>query len=95
MAAAAPAPFDIAAGVHLAAPPLLAAAPAPAAPIPLTVGLPAIQNASFTLTGPLSVAWLALAVLGSLLVGSALRRMPDAMVATGVGFPSCPMQERP
>lgn len=90
-----PPAFDVGTGEVVAAPPPPAAGTSavadPAAP-PL-VALPA-ERAGFTLPAPLSPAWLVLAALGSLLVGSALTKVPAAVVAGGAARP-CPLEESP
>jgi hypothetical protein len=97
-APAAPVPpsFDLGTGQELAAPVLPAAAPAqPAAePAPQVSTLPRVERAAFLLPEPLSAVWLVLAALGSLLVGSALRKVPEAVLAAGAARP-CPLEERP
>ena len=94
-AAPAPPAFDLGAGeTAVAAPVLPVSAPAPAdAPAPQVVELPFAQRAAFALPDPLSPAWLLLAAVGALLVGSALRKVPDALLAGGAARP-CPLEER-
>lgn len=96
-AAAAPPTFDISTGPELASPVLPATAPAqpaPESPAPEVTALPLVQRAAFALPEPLSPVWLVLAALGSLLVGSALRKVPEAVLAAGAARP-CPLEERP
>lgn len=92
----APVTFDIGAGEPLTSPALPAsAAEQPATePAPQVSALPPVQRAGFALPTPLSPAWLVLAALGSLLVGSALRKVPEAVLAAGAARP-CPLEERP
>lgn len=88
--------FDVGTGeAALAAPALPASAPGPAAAsAPQVVALPLVQRAGFALPEPLSPAWLVLAALGALLVGAALRKVPEAVLAGGAARP-CPLEERP
>lgn len=90
---AAPA-FDIGSGEVLAPPALPAVEPAGPAPAeaPRAVPLAPLQRASFALPQPLSPGWLVLSALGALLVGSALRKVPDAVLAAGAARP-CPLEE--
>ena len=90
---AAPA-FDIGAGDVLAPPALPDVQPvgAPPAEAPRTVAHAPLERASFPLPQPLSPVWLVLTGLGALLVGSALRKVPEAVLAGGVARP-CPLEE--
>lgn len=96
IAAAPAAPsFDIGTGgtgVAAALPAAAPAAPAPAESAP--VALAQARRASFGLPAPLSPVWLVLTGLGALLVGSALRKVPEAVLAAGATRP-CPLEERP
>lgn len=90
-----PVQFDIGTGTAQAEPVALPDLPVESAVAPATVELPLVRNVSFPLPGALSPWWLALALMGSLLAASALRKVPDAVLASGAAGPDCSLEERP
>lgn len=94
-APAGPVQFDIGTGTDQGGSVALPALPAVPAAAPAPVDLPLVRNVGFALPGPLSPGWLALALLGSVLAASALRKVPDRVVAAGATGPACPLEERP
>jgi hypothetical protein len=96
--AAAPPSVDVGTGeapLTAALPAVDAPAPAEAAQPPQVSALPVVQQVAFPLPEPLSAAWLVLAALGALLVGAALRTVPEAVLAAGAVARPCPLEERP
>lgn len=90
-----PVRFDIGTGAEQARFVALPAPPVVPAAAPARVDLPLVRSVGFALPTPLSPWWLALALLGSLLAASALRKVPDSVVAGGATGPACPLEERP